>query len=113
MCPSVIEVVPCEDYTLALVFEDGKDGILDMKPMLDFSVFQRIKGLDDFKRVRIAFDTIQWDCGVDLDPEYVYANRHDRGSQRTMKVLRRAPSSFRHAFSRNPEKRPGYRPSPV
>ena len=80
MYPAVKEVVPREDYTLALVFEDGKNGILDMKPMLDFGVFQRIKGLDDFKRVRIAFDTIQWDCGVDLDPEYVYARCRERST---------------------------------
>ena len=39
----------------------------------DFGVFQRIKDLDKFKRVRITFDTVEWDCGVDLDPEYIYA----------------------------------------
>jgi len=43
-----------------------------MKPMLDFGVFQRIKNIEAFKRVRIAFDTIEWECGIDLDPEYVY-----------------------------------------
>jgi hypothetical protein len=26
-----------------------------------------------FKRVRVAFDTIEWDSGIDLDPEFVYA----------------------------------------
>ena len=70
---AVTEVVPRDDYTLFLVFENGENGILDMKPFLDFGVFQRIKDLDRFKRVRIAFDTIEWDCGVDLDPEYIYA----------------------------------------
>jgi len=69
---SVKQVIPRDDYTLALVFENGEDGILDMKPMLDFGVFQRIKDMDNFKRVRVAFDTIEWDCGVDLDPEYIY-----------------------------------------
>jgi len=23
--------------------------------------------------VHVAFDTIEWECGVDLDPEFVYA----------------------------------------
>jgi hypothetical protein len=73
MYVAVKEVVPRDDYTLFLVFENGENGILDMKPFLDFGVFQRIKDLDRFKRVRIAFDTIEWDCGVDLDPEYIYA----------------------------------------
>jgi hypothetical protein len=72
MYPSIKEVIPRDDYTLSLVFENGKKGILDMKPILDFGVFQRIKDLDSFKRVRVAFDTIEWDCGVDLDPEYIY-----------------------------------------
>jgi hypothetical protein len=70
---SVKEVNPRDDYTLSLVFENGEKGILDMKPLLGFGVFSRIRDLDNFKRVRVAFDTIEWDCGVDLDPEYIYA----------------------------------------
>ena len=77
MYPSVKEVIPHDDFTLSLVFENGEHGILDMKPMLDFGLFQRIKDLTNFKRVRIAFDTIEWDCGVDLDPEYVYAKSRE------------------------------------
>ncbi len=73
MYPSVKEVIPRDDYTLSLLFENGEKGILDMKPMLAFGVFHRIKDLDNFKRVRVAFDTIEWACGVDLDPEYIYA----------------------------------------
>ena len=78
MYPSVKEVIPRDDYTLSLVFENGEKGILDMKPMLAFGVFHRIKDLDNFKRVRVAFDTIEWACGVDLDPEYIYAKGRDR-----------------------------------
>jgi hypothetical protein len=74
MYPSVQEVVPGDDYVLSIVFDNGECGTLDMKPVLDFGVFQRIKDLEAFRRVRVAFDTIEWDCGVDLDPEYVYAN---------------------------------------
>ncbi|MBI4573466.1 MAG: DUF2442 domain-containing protein [candidate division NC10 bacterium] len=73
MYPSVKEVVPRDDYTLFVVFENGERGILDMKPMLDFGVFQRIKDYETFRRVRVSFDTIEWHCGVDLDPEFVYA----------------------------------------
>lgn len=73
MYPSVKEVVPGDDYIIYVVFDNGECGTLDMKPLLDFGVFQRIKDYDAFKRVRVAFDTIEWDCRVDLDPEYVYA----------------------------------------
>jgi len=72
MYPSVKEVTPHEDFTLSVVFENGEKGILDMKPILEFGIFQRIKDYDKFRRVRVSFDTIEWDCGVDLDPEFVY-----------------------------------------
>jgi hypothetical protein len=72
MYPSVKEVVPRDDYTLFVVFENGENGILDMKPILGFGAFQRIKDYEIFKRVRVAFDTIEWACGVDLDPEFIY-----------------------------------------
>jgi hypothetical protein len=70
--PSVKEVVPHEDYTLSIVFDNGDKGILDIKPILDFGVFQRIKDYNNFKHVQVVFDTIEWDCGVDLDPEFIY-----------------------------------------
>ncbi len=73
MLPSVKEVTPLDDYTLSVVFENGESGRIDIKPMLNFGVFRRIKDYEAFKRVRVAFDTIEWDCGVDLDPEFIYA----------------------------------------
>jgi len=73
MYPSVKEVVPREDYALSILFDNGESGILDMKSILDFGVFRRIKDYDKFRQIRVAFDTIEWDCGVDLDPEFVYA----------------------------------------
>lgn len=73
MYPSVANVIPNKDYTLTIVFDNGEDGILDMKPFLGFGVFQRIADYEHFKRVHIAFDTIEWDCDVDLDPEFVYS----------------------------------------
>jgi hypothetical protein len=73
MYPSVKEVIPGDDYVLTILFDNGENGVLDMKPMLDFGIFQRIKDYGAFNRVKVSFDTIEWDCGVDLDPEYVYA----------------------------------------
>jgi len=73
MYPSVKEVISHADYTLSVVFENGEKGVLDMKPLLDFGVFHRIKDYEAFSQVRVSFDTIEWNCGVDLDPEFVYA----------------------------------------
>jgi hypothetical protein len=34
-----------DNYVLAVVFENGERGHLDIKPILDFGVFERIKAL--------------------------------------------------------------------
>jgi len=73
MYPSVKKVVPRENYVLDIDFDNGVRGTMDMKPFLEFGIFQRLKDPNAFKRVRVAFDTIEWDSGVDLDPEFVYA----------------------------------------
>jgi len=73
MHPAVKEVLPRDDYTLTVVFDNGEKGVLDLKQMLDFGVFKDLKDPDTFNRVHVAFDTIEWECGVDLDPEFVYA----------------------------------------
>lgn len=72
MHPAVTKVVPFPDFILSIDFENGEKGSLDIKPVLNFGVFQRLKDPKEFSQVRVSFDTIEWCCGVDLDPEYVY-----------------------------------------
>lgn len=72
MYPAVKDVQVKEKYKLKIKFNNGKEGTLNMLPFLDFGVFQKIKEPEAFKKVRVAFDTIEWDAGVDLDPEFVY-----------------------------------------
>ena len=79
MYPSVKTVTPTEDYLLSIDFDNGERGILDMKPYLDFGIFQRLKERNAFNRVRVSFDTIEWDSGIDLDPEFVY-NKSQRSA---------------------------------
>jgi len=70
---AIISVEPMSDYTVSVCFKNGERGVLDMKQYLEFGVFRRLKEVGVFQRVRVAFDTIEWDVGVDLDPEFVYA----------------------------------------
>lgn len=72
MYPAVKDVKPCPDYILFIIFENGEKGNLDIKPVLDFGLFKKIKDPKMFNQVRVSFDTVEWSCGVDLDPEYVY-----------------------------------------
>lgn len=72
MYSSVTEVAPNKDFTLHLTFDNGKNGILDMKPYLDFGVFQKLRNYPQFQQVRVVFDTVEWAGGIDLDPKFVY-----------------------------------------
>lgn len=74
--PAVIDVSPLDDHHLAVRFSNGEQGILDMRPHLDFGVFQKLKEIENFRQVKVSFDTIEWEGGIDLDPEFVY--RHTR-----------------------------------
>jgi hypothetical protein len=74
MYPVVIAVVPKDDYVLDIAFNNGETGTLDMKSYLDFGIFKRIRDYRCFEKVSVAFDTIEWESGADLDPEFVYDN---------------------------------------
>ena len=82
MYPSVKNVVANNNYILSIDFDNGESGTLDMKPFLDIGVFKKIKNLNSFKLVRVSFDTIEWEAGVDLDPEFVYSKcQKNKGAQ--------------------------------
>ena len=72
MYPSITKVSPKKDYVLKIQFDNGESGILDMKQFLDFGVFKRLKDQGIFNNVRVSFDTIEWETGIDLDPEFIY-----------------------------------------
>ena len=72
MYPAIREVVTNKDFSLSIVLDNGEKRFLDMKPYLDFGVFKKIRDYEKFKRVRVAFDTIEWAEGIDLDPEFVF-----------------------------------------
>ena len=70
-CPMVVSIHCEEDFTLSVAFENGEQGLLDMKPYLDFGVFRKIRDPKVFETVHVSFDTIAWESGADLDPEFV------------------------------------------
>jgi hypothetical protein len=69
---AIKEVKPQDNYLLLLTFENGEKRQFDMKPYLDFGIFQELKDLKLFKSVRPTFDTIEWDNEADFDPEVLY-----------------------------------------
>ena len=69
---AIKDVKPQDNYLLLLTFENGEKRQFDMKPYLDFGIFQELKDVRLFKTVRTSFDSIEWDNEADFDPEILY-----------------------------------------
>ena len=63
-----------KDYELEITFEDGVRKKVNLQPYLEGEIFQPLKNLDYFKKVKVSpdIDTIYWDNGADLSPEFLY-----------------------------------------
>lgn len=68
----VKDVKALEDYKLQLTFKNDETKIFDVSPYLDKGIFKTLKDINIFNSVRVAFDSIEWSNGVDMDPETLY-----------------------------------------
>lgn len=63
------------EYKLWLKFNDGREGIIDLKDLVlndKRDIFKQLKNLDLFKKFKVDMDTIVWENGADLAPEFLY-----------------------------------------
>lgn len=68
----VVAVKANDDLTLDLMFDDGSARKFDVKPYLEYGVFKELKDKSYFKRVRVAFGTVQWPNEQDISPDTLY-----------------------------------------
>lgn len=73
MYARITDVQATDDYKLILTFEDMERRLFDIKPYLTIGRFAELRDIKVFKRVGVAFDTVEWQNGLDLDPEFLYA----------------------------------------
>lgn len=61
-------------YKLELSFKDGLIGTIDLENELWGPMFEPLKDLDFFRKVKVDGErnTIVWPNGVDLAPEFLY-----------------------------------------
>jgi hypothetical protein len=71
---AVKNVIPQENYTLLLTFENNEERQFDMKPYLNVGLFSELKDTAMFNTVKVTFDTIEWKNEADIDPEVLYQN---------------------------------------
>ena len=68
----VLSVVANNDHTLDLRFDDGSVRRFDVKPYLKYGIFKELKDQSYFKKVGVAFGTVQWPNEQDISPETLY-----------------------------------------
>ena len=81
MFPKIVQVIPTEEYTVYVYFEDGKIVCYDVKPLLEKEVFAVLKEIEFFMNAcTIMNDTLAWDVSgkrdtskcIDIDPDTLY-----------------------------------------
>lgn len=75
----IVNVVPNDNFTLILSFDNGEKRIYDMQPLLKVNtVFEKIMNIDDFKRVYLDdMHCVSWDIDPNVDSNIVWNNKID------------------------------------
>ncbi len=69
----VVEAKYEKDYQIHLKFNDGSEGIVDLKDELYGEMFEPLKNSKLFKKFKIdpELETIVWQNGADFAPEFL------------------------------------------
>ena len=73
---SVTDAKFLDNYKIYVVFNDLKKATLDLKSVIfndHREIFKALQNIDEFKKFKVAADTIVWENGLDLAPEYLYS----------------------------------------
>jgi hypothetical protein len=64
------------DYVIWLRFNDGAEGEIDLARELEGEVFAPLKDQQLFRQCRVdpELETVVWENGADLAPEFLYEN---------------------------------------
>ena len=75
MIVHVIDAKYERDYVLWLRFNDGAEGLVDLADQLHGEVFAPLRDPAKFRAFRVdpELETIVWDNGADLAPEFLHA----------------------------------------
>jgi len=74
----VTQVKYIDNYSLWICFDDGTDGVVDLRDHLNGPMFEPLRDIAFFKQVSLdsELDTVTWPNGVDLAPDFLKENMH-------------------------------------
>ncbi len=64
------------DYIIRVSFNNGAEGEVDLSRELEGEIFAPLKDINKFKSFKVdpVLETIVWENGADLAPEFLYEN---------------------------------------
>lgn len=70
----VIEAKPLSEYRLWIRFSDGTEGVVDLRNLIasdECPIVQALSDPEAFAAIRVEMDTVVWENGFDLAPEFL------------------------------------------
>lgn len=77
----VLEARYIDQYKIYLVFNDHKEGVVDLQSVItkDYRpIIAELINIDKFKKFKVEFDTVVWENGLDFAPEFLYEKLEPR-----------------------------------
>ena len=72
--PDLVSVKALDGYKLSLVFADGKHGVFDCAPYMQYEFMEGVRSPEKFAMVFADHGTAAWPGGEDLCPDDLYQN---------------------------------------
>ena len=69
----IAEVHPQQEWVLSIIAEDGRIGLFDVTPYLEYEAFEELRDHDKFLKVSNGGYFIEWECGADLSADTIEA----------------------------------------
>ena len=72
MIPEIESAEANENYKIIIVYKNGEKRLFDMKPYLKYEIYNKLKKIEYFKKIKPVGETIEWQNGEDVSPESLY-----------------------------------------
>jgi hypothetical protein len=72
MNPRVIQAECRKDHSILLTFDNGDKRLFDIRPYLDYPIFQPLRDLPYFLRGHVGHGTVVWPHEEDFCPDTLY-----------------------------------------
>jgi hypothetical protein len=69
----ISKIQPESNWMLSVSSEDGRTGIFDLTPYLEYEAFEALRDRSEFIKVSSGGYFIEWECGADLSADTIEA----------------------------------------